>query len=85
MPEPKRRPLTAGELAVLSADLAVLEQWLRNYPGRHADDMADLVDAAWGIIDDMADEARAKETRQNPGLKGAAVVSSAERSRASER
>lgn len=67
MPESERRALTADELAQLSTDLAVLEEWLREYPGRHADDMADVVDRAWGVIDDLADKARAEETRQNPG------------------
>jgi hypothetical protein len=50
--------MTAAELADLASDLGLIEDWLRqDCTARHAEDMADVIHQAWGVIDDLADAA----------------------------
>jgi hypothetical protein len=54
--------MTSDELGRLSTDLINVEQWLReSCTARHAERMANAVESAWKIVDDLFDEAVAKE------------------------
>lgn len=57
----------------LSLALAAIEDWLREQPARHADEMADRVHDAWRVIDDLADQETAGMGRPEPPGQEAAV------------
>ena len=49
--------LGKDQLEELSLNLSAIEDWMREQPARHADDMADVIHQAWQVIDDLSDEA----------------------------
>lgn len=53
---------SAAELSELATNLCALEEWLREHcTARHATDMADVVDKAYTVIDDLYDTQRELE------------------------
>jgi hypothetical protein len=53
---------SAEEISELSKNLGAVEDWLRDHcEARHADDMADLVEKAVQVLEDLYDEAIERE------------------------
>jgi uncharacterized protein YecE (DUF72 family) len=54
---------SAEQLNELATNLCAVEAWLReSCTARHNDDMADMVEQAWHVIEDLYDERRAGNT-----------------------
>ena len=63
---------SAAELSELCLNLLAVEEWLREHcPARHATDMADVVDKAYTVIDDLYDTQR--ELENYPDVSGGGV------------